>query len=127
MTLSTLLNFGPAHALAWLTPATLPGLALGCCWRRWVLAPLPRRLAAGVGLVALTGLVVGVAQAPADPYFAQSLMAWEQGQFVRFHGLAQWVGWLWPYAAMAWMLSRLGLASERPRRAVRSRCLQSRP
>jgi len=28
---------------------------------------------------------------------------------VRFHGLAQWVGWLWPYATMAWMLSRLGL------------------
>ena len=53
-------------------------------------------------------LVVGVAQAPDDPYFAQSLKAWEQGQFVRFHGLAQWVGWLWPYAAMGWMLSRLG-------------------
>ena len=63
---------------------------------------------AGVGLVALTGLIVGVAQAPADPYFAQSLQAWEQGRFVRFHGLAQWVGWLWPYAAMGWLLSRLG-------------------
>jgi hypothetical protein len=69
---------------------------------------LPRRLAAGLGLVVLTGLVVGVAQAPADPYFAQSLQAWEQGRFVRFHGLAQWVGWLWPYAAMGWLLSRLG-------------------
>jgi len=22
--------------------------------------------------------------------------------------LAQWVGWLWPYAALAWLLSRLG-------------------
>ena len=107
MTLSTLLNYGPAHALAWLTPATLPGLAFGL-GMAGMLALLPSRLVAGVGLVVVTGLVVGVAQAPDDPYFAQSLKAWEQGQFVRFHGLAQWVGWLWPYAAMGWMLSRLG-------------------
>jgi VanZ family protein len=107
MTLSTLLNFGPAHAAGWLAPAALPGLGLGL-----VLAvaavPLPPKLAAGVGLVVLTSLVVGVAHAPSDPYFAQSLMAWEQGRFVRFHGLAQWVGWLWPYAAMLWLLTRLG-------------------
>ena len=81
----------------------------------WALAPMPRRLVAGIGLVALTGLVFGVAQAPADPYFAQSLQAWEQGRFVRFHGLAQWIGWLWPYAAMGWLLSRLasGAAARR--------------
>ncbi|MEO5735392.1 MAG: VanZ family protein [Rubrivivax sp.] len=110
MTLSTLLNFGPRHALTWLGPAALPGLALGLVLAVAV-APSPQRVAAGVGLVALTGLVVGVAQAPADPYFAQSLQAWEQGRFVRFHGLAQWVGWLWPFAAMGWLLLRL---SRRP-------------
>jgi VanZ family protein len=108
MTLSTLLNFGPAHALAWLSPVTLPGVGFGLLLAG-VLAPLPQRLVAGVGLMVVTGLVVGVAQAPDDPYFAHSLKSWEQGQFVRFHGLAQWVGWLWPYATMAWMLSRLGL------------------
>jgi VanZ family protein len=107
MTLSTLLNFGPTHATAWLTAVSVPGLGLGLLLAL-LMVPLPRRLAAGVGLVALTGLVVGVAQAPADPYFAQSLQAWEQGRFVRFHGLAQWVGWLWPYVAMGWLLSRLG-------------------
>jgi VanZ family protein len=107
MTLSTLLNFGPSHALAWLTDRTVPGMGLGLALAL-VLVPTPRRLAAGLGLMALTGLVVGVAQAPADPYFAQSLQAWEQGRFVRFHGLAQWVGWLWPYAAMGWLLARLG-------------------
>ena len=48
-----------------------------------------------------------VAQAPSDPYFAESLLAWEQGRFARFHGLAQWVGWLWPYAAMGWLIARL--------------------
>ena len=106
MTLSTLLNFGPQHALSWLGPHTLPGLLLGAVLAL-LCAPLPRRLVAGVGLIVLTGLVAGVAQAPDNPYFAQSLQAWEQGRFVRFHGLAQWIGWFWPYAAIGWMLSRL--------------------
>jgi VanZ family protein len=113
MALSTLLNFGPRHALAWVTPQAAQGLALGLLLALLAL-PLRRRMAAGVGLVVLTGLVLGVAQAGDDPYFAASLHAWEQGRFVRFHGLAQWVGWLWPYAAMLWLLSRLGSA-DRPR------------
>ena len=41
-----------------------------------------------------------------DPYFADSLQGWEQGRFIRFHGVARWIGWLWPYAAMAWLLAR---------------------
>ena len=107
MSLSTLLNFGPGHAAAWLGPTALPGLGVGVLLAM-AAVPVPRRIVAGIGLVVLTGLVVGVARAPADPYFAQSLQAWEQGRFVRFHGLALWVGWLWPYAAMLWLLSRLG-------------------
>jgi VanZ family protein len=113
VTLSTLLNFGPDHALAWLAPFALKGLALGVL-AAVLLAAASRRLVAGVGLVVLTGLVLGVTQAPDDPYFAQSLQAWEQGRFVRFHGLAQWVGWLWPYAAMGWLLSRLTQHEDRP-------------
>ena len=115
MALSTLLNFGPPHGLAWLTPTAGPGLVLGLVLGL-LLAPVPRRVVRGLALVVLSGLVVGMAQAPADPYFAQSLMAWEQGRFVRFHGLAQWVGWLWPYAAMLWLLSRLGAPDERAQR-----------
>jgi len=106
MALATALNYGPQHAAAWLTPTTVPGLGFGLVLAG-LLAPLPRRLVAGVGLMVLTGLVAGVAQAPDDPYFAQSLQAWEQGRFIRFHGVAQWVGWLWPFAAMAWLFSRL--------------------
>ncbi len=107
MTLSTLLNFGPGHAAAWVGPTAEPGLGLGLLMAL-ALVPVPRRLVSGLALVSLTGLVVGVAQAPADPYFAQSLKAWERGRFVRFHGLAQWVGWLWPYLAMALLLTRMG-------------------
>jgi len=106
-TLSTVLNFGPDHAMAWRTPGTL--VAMGLALLLALLAVgLGSRLAGALALIALTGLAVLVHQAPTDPYFAQSLQGWEQGQFVRFHGLAQWVGWLWPYAAMGWLLSRLG-------------------
>jgi len=66
------------------------------------------RIAGALALVAFSGLVVRVHGAPTDPYFAASLQGWEQGRFVRFHGVAQWLGWLWPYAAMAWLLARAG-------------------
>jgi len=111
-TLSTALNFGPSHALAWTTRDTLQALGVGT-GAAALLSLVPRRVAAGFGLIALTALVMLVAQAPADPYFAQSLQGWEQGRFIRFHGAAQWVGWLWPYAALAYLLARL--AAREPR------------
>jgi hypothetical protein len=55
---------------------------------------------------------VVVACRPAGRVGRRSLQGWEQGRFVRFHGLAQWVGWLWPYAAMAWLLARMAGADE---------------
>jgi VanZ family protein len=106
-TLSTALSFGPQHALAWLTPTTLP--AIGAAILLAVLAVgASLRAAAALGLVAATALVVLSAQAPSDPYFADSLQAWEQGRFIRFHGVAQWLGWLWPYALLAYLLQRVG-------------------
>ena len=105
-TLSTALNFGPDHALAWWSPTTARAMALGSLLAILVAGVGPR-VAAGLALAALTALVVLVAQAPADPYYAASLRGWEQGQFIRFHGLAQWIGWLWPYVAMVWLLARL--------------------
>ncbi len=68
-TLSTALSFGPAHALAWLTPQTLPALALGALLAAGC-ALLEPRAAAGLGLAVLGALVVLVNQAPVDPYFA---------------------------------------------------------
>jgi VanZ family protein len=109
-TLSTALSFGPANALAWVTPQTLPALTLGTLIAAGA-ALLEPRAAAGLGLAVLGALVVLVGQAPLDPYFADSLQSWEQGRFIRFHGLALWIGWLWPYAAMVWLLGRLGRGS----------------
>ena len=105
-TLSALLNFGPVHALAWFTPAASVG-ALMAAGAALALVPLSQRLVQGTALMALSVAVALVSQAPTDPYFAQNLQAWEQGQFVRFHGLAQWIGWGWPFAAIAWLLTQI--------------------
>lgn len=105
--LSTALNFGPEHAFAWWTASTLPALGLGLLLALLSIG-LGRRLAAALGLLALGLSVTLVAQAPADPYYAASLQSWELGRLIRFHGIAQWIGWLWPFAAMGWLLLRLG-------------------
>ncbi|MEO5695566.1 MAG: VanZ family protein [Burkholderiaceae bacterium] len=110
-TLSTALNFGPQHLLAWSTPQALAALAVGALLAG-ALSAIPRRAVTGLGLVALTALVVFVSQAPSDPYYSQSLLAWEQGRFIRFHGAARWVGWLWPYVAIVYLLARLGARDE---------------
>ena len=111
-TLSTALNFGPTHAFTWTTQQALEALGIGT-GAALLLSLVPRRVAAGFGLIALTALVMLVARAPADPYFTQSLQGWEQGRFIRFHGAAQWVGWIWPYAGLTYLLARL--AAREPR------------
>jgi VanZ family protein len=113
-TLSTALNFNPQHLLAWSTPQALAALAFGAVLAS-LMSLVPGRAAAGLGLMVLTALVTVVAQAPADPYFAQSLQLWEQGRFIRFHGAARWVGWLWPYVAIVYLLARLGAKDEPPK------------
>jgi hypothetical protein len=107
VTLSAALNFGPVHALAWMTPAVVPAVttALLLCLP---LLLASQRLAAGLGVAALSALAVLVLQTPADAYFAESLQSWQQGEFIHFYGLAQWVGWLWPYVALIWLMGRLG-------------------
>lgn len=110
---STLLNFGPDHAWAWLTPTTGPGLIAGLTLAL-LAAFMSRRANAAWGLVVLTALIALVAEAPADPYLLQSLAAWEQGRFVNLYGLAQWVGWLWPFAALAWLLYGVTQGDRRP-------------
>ncbi len=111
-TLSAALNFGPVHALGWVTSTVPAGLALGSVVAL-ALVFIGQRPAAALGLVALSVSVALVAQAPSDPYYADSLQQWEQGRFIHFHGLAQWVGWMWPFAAGAALFRRLA-RSDRP-------------
>jgi VanZ family protein len=105
-TLSSALNFGPAHALGWVTPAVEPGFALALLVAA-TLSLSGQRLAGALGIAVLSGSLMLVAQAPSDPYVVDSLQAWEQGRFIRFHGLAQWFGWLWPMAVVGWLCTHV--------------------
>nr|WP_315429370.1 VanZ family protein [uncultured Albidiferax sp.] len=103
--LSAGLSYGPQHALDWLSLPVRVGL--------WAALPLvallvwvPRRVCAALLLLALALHLGMLNQAPASAYFAQTLQTWEQGRFIRFHGLVQWLGWLWPYAALAVVVGR---------------------
>ncbi len=104
--LSAVLSYGPEHAWAWLDAPVRAGLGLAAVVALLML-PLPRRGAAAFALLALAAHLSLLNQAPASAYFAQTLQTWEQGRFIRFHGLAQWLGWLWPYATLLYLLARL--------------------
>ena len=68
---------------------------------------LPRRACAAVLLLALTWHLALLNQAPTSAYFAQTLQIWEQGRFIRFYGLGQWLGWLWPYLTLLYVVFRV--------------------
>lgn len=105
-TLATALGFGPEHAGAWLTRASLLGIGIGAALSL-LCAPAPERVLAVMGLVVLSSLVTLISMAPADPYVAASLTSWEQGRFIRFHGVARWLAGAWPFIAMGWLARQL--------------------
>ncbi|MES2361316.1 MAG: VanZ family protein [Pseudomonadota bacterium] len=104
--LSAALSYGPDHAWAWLDLPVRVGLGFAAALAL-LLLPVRRRGAAAFSLLALAIHLSLLNQAPASAYFAQTLQTWEQGRFIRFHGLVQWLGWLWPYAALLYVLARL--------------------
>jgi VanZ family protein len=104
--LSAALSWGPSHAWAWITLPVRIGFGLGFGVALAFL-PVPRRGCAALVLLALVVHLSLLNQAPASAYFAHTLQTWEQGRFIRFNGLAQWLGWLWPYAALGYVLARV--------------------
>jgi VanZ family protein len=104
--LSTALSFGPEEAFAWATATVLTGAIVGAA-AAVLLHALPRPFCLAFALLAWALGLALLNEAPEGPYFAQTLQTWEQGRFVRLNGLAQWLGWLWPYAGLLYCLVRL--------------------
>jgi hypothetical protein len=113
--LSAALTYGPVHAWGWISPEVFKGLVWALVGAA-VLALSPPRLCWVLALAALVLQLSLLNSASADVYFSLTLQTWEQGRFIRFHGLIQWLGWLWPYGLLFYLISRLsssGLSAPR--------------
>lgn len=104
--LSSALTFGPLHAWAWLGPQASLGIVLAVLAGLLLLRASRRACQVGM-LLCLTVSLTLLNQAPTSAYFAHSLQMWELGRFIRFHGVSQWLGWLWPFAALVFTLRAL--------------------
>ena len=104
--LSAALSWGPAHAWGWLGAPVRVGLWVALVLATLMLA-LPRRACAAVLLLVLVWHLGLLNQAPASAYYAQTLQLWEQGRFIRFYGLGQWLGWLWPLVTLGYVVLRV--------------------
>lgn len=114
--LSAALTYGPDHAWAWLTPQAQLGLILAVVVGVSCVL-MPRRMCNVVMLLCLAVSLALLNGAPISPYFAQSLEVWEQGRFIRFHGLSQWLGWMWPFAALVFGLLAVSRSTATPTHA----------
>jgi VanZ family protein len=104
--LSAALTYGPAHAWDWIDGPVQMGLVLAALLG----TPLIWVKERAVQVMTLVGLVLQLAllnNASSSAYFALTLQTWEQGRFIRFHGLMQWIGWLWPFVLLVYLMRSL--------------------
>ena len=99
--LSATLTYGPEHAWYWLTPQSVCGLAVGLCALMAMLQWPQQRLVLCLFLV-LSLLLMVLNLSPVSTYYEQTMQTWEQGRFIRFHGLTPWLNWSWPWALLVW-------------------------
>ena len=70
---------------------------------QWMLILMASLLA----LLALIAQLQVVNDAAVSVYYRWAVENWMQRSFIRLYGLTQWLGWLWPYAALAYVMVRL--------------------
>lgn len=114
--LSAALTYGPAHAWGWLSAPVQSALVLAALLA-WPLMWVKEKTLQVLALVGLVLQLTLLNNASANAYFALTLQNWEQGQFIRFHGLIQWLGWLWPFVLLVYLMRRL--SSARPTKMTR--------
>ncbi|WP_157903152.1 VanZ family protein [Cupriavidus malaysiensis] len=87
-----------------------------------LLLQLPRWLRGLLALLALIGLVLLTNLLPPNPYAWISEQGWRMGRLIHFNSLAQWLGWVWPFAAasyLVWRFEQFNLDRHALRRARR--------
>jgi VanZ family protein len=104
--LSSALSFGPAHAWVWWSVPVQAAVALTVLIG-FMTVLLPSHVCSVLAVMALAFELGVINQVSTSAYFWQTLQTWEQGAFIRFYGVAQWLGWLWPYAALVYLLRRI--------------------
>ncbi|SAK84200.1 VanZ family protein [Caballeronia ptereochthonis] len=103
----------------WATDGALEGIGIATV--AGVLSvSLPRGLRAALAGAALVLSLALVNLLPVNPYFDIVLADWRQGRYLHFNGLAHWLSWVWPYAALGWLASAAEHAWLARRRARRS-------
>jgi hypothetical protein len=107
--LSAALTYGPVHAWGWVSPEVLQGLAVALILVL-ALSLASTRLCWVLALAALVLQLSLLNTASADAYFPLTLQTWEQGRFIRFHGLIQWLGWSWPFALLVYLVRKLSMS-----------------
>jgi VanZ family protein len=113
---ATFLQSQSGLAFNWASPGALIGLVSGFIAMLLALK-LSRGARAALAVAALVVSLVFVNLLPVNPYFDVVLADWRQGRYLHFNGLARWLAWMWPYAALVWV----GLSAERALLARRRR------
>lgn len=88
----------------WATDGARYGVLIGSA-AAFLCLRCPRAWRATLAGIALTITLVLVNLLPVNPYFDIVLADWRQGRYLHFNGLAHWLAWFWPYAALGWMAS----------------------
>jgi VanZ family protein len=105
---ATFLQSQSGLAFDWATPGALVGLMCGVA-AMLIALKLPPVWRTTLASSALVVSLVFVNLLPVNPYFDVVLADWRQGRYLHFNGLARWLAWMWPFAALIW----IGLSAER--------------
>ncbi len=107
-------QFGPARALAWLTPGAVAGLAAGTLAVTAAATTSTARTASALATAALLVLAIAVNAVPPNPYHAHWLATWQPGRLRDVAAASDLLAQAWPYAMLAVLL----WSTRRPRRAL---------
>ena len=103
---SNAMSYGPSHSFEWFNAMSRTPLLVGSLLAL-VASYIPPRWCAVLGLLAAVTMLGLINQLPEDPYYALNLQAWQQGRWIRLHGVTQWLAMAWPYVLTAYFAKRL--------------------